>query len=190
MNNNKGFTLLEVILTIAIMSLVMGYFTTFFSNEIRFYYSKDNDIQLKQDARIAMDRVVTKLRKNIGLRIEEVPDVNGDNYGVIYRSDNSVFINSTKFEMGTEPPTGSKGEINFYFDEQKGYGELKDESSNTIANNIKDFKLSNFAVVNNQTLVKIYLKSGNGSTQNDKEYSTVVRLRWIIVKYVCGWFCD
>lgn len=163
MKNNKGFTLLEVIITIGIIGLLMGFFTTFFSNEIKLYYSKDNDIELKQDARIAIDRIVSKIRSKNGLTFTPGPD----GTGVIYKG-SSILINTTKNDI--------EGEINFSFDDTKGYGEIRDSSGNRIANYIKDFKLEKQDIPDTEGLVKIIICCGNNKTSEIKEYSTVVRM--------------
>ena len=165
MNNNKGFTLLEVIVTIGILSIVLGYFTTFFSNEIRFYYSKDNDIEFKQDARIALDRIVTKIRSNNGLVFETDENENG-----IISKEGVILINSVK-------NTDSNGEINFYCEDGAAYGELRDNDEKTIVNYVKAFALEKISVTLTDNLVKITITTGNEKADNDKTYSTVVRLR-------------
>lgn len=163
MKNNKGFTLLEVIITIGILSIVMGFFTTFFSNEIRLYFSKDNDIEFKQDARIALDRIVEKVRVNNGLSF--AVDSNGN--GIIYKGTN-ILVNSV--------PNDSNGEINFFINDGAPYGEIRDGGNNRIANYIKQYKLEKTTVTGSDVLIRIIITTGNEKPDNDKKYTTVVRL--------------
>ncbi len=161
--NSRGFTLLEVVVTIGILSLILGYFTAFYRNEINLYFSKDNDIELKQDARIAMDRIVSKIRMTENLSFS--PGTEGT--GVIYQGA-LVIINTTK----NEPI----GEINYYYDSSKEYGEIRDASGNRIAGNIKEFRLDRVDIPGTDGLVQITISCGNNRSTFVKTYSTSVRM--------------
>lgn len=166
MKRNKGFTLLEVMITVAILSIVMAAFMTFFGNEIRVYFSKDNEIELKQDARIALDRITTKIRSNNGLSFRD-----GPSSGIIYKNDVIPLIDTTK-----DPNLRiSTAEINFDYNETLGYGEIKDGSGNKIVGNIKDFKLEKDPELGDK-LIKITISCINDKTSEAKEYSTSVRM--------------
>lgn len=164
-NNQKGFTLLELLVTIGMFSLVIGYFTLFFSNEIRVYYSKDNDIELKQDGRIAIDRLVSKIRSKNGLSFISRPD---DTIEKIYEGSNIV-VNTEK-----NPPVDEMGEISFTFSDAKGYGELVDKEGNRIIGNISGFVITK-RDIEDHSLVKIAISCKSGKTASVKEYTTAVR---------------
>lgn len=161
--NVRGFTLLEVVVVIGIFGMIMGYFTLFYSNEIKMYFSKDNDIELKQDARIAIDRIVSKIRSNNELSFIPGPD----GTGVVYKG-TDILINTTKND--------SDGEINFSFDSAAGFGEIRDSFGNKIADNIKDFKLEKEDISGTDGLIKILISCGNAKTTEVKQYSTAVRI--------------
>lgn len=159
----KGFTLVELMITIGILSLIFGYFMIYYYNEIRLYHSKDTDIELKQDARIAIDKIVSKIRSNYGLTYAPGPD----GTGIIYKG-TQIIINTTKNDPN--------GEINFWFDNAKGYGEIRNETGQKIVGNIKDFKLEK-QDIGNGTLIKIIVSVGKNNTSTLKQFSTAVRLR-------------
>ncbi|MGE5328871.1 MAG: PilW family protein [Deltaproteobacteria bacterium] len=161
--NCKGFTLLEVMITIGIFSLVMGYFMVYYTHEIKQYYSKENELELKQDARIALDRVVTKIRSNSGLRLESEADKTVNS---IINEDDVVIINTVQNQ--------ANGEINFSYDSAKGYGELRDSGRNKIVGNISEFSIK-IASDNDQILI-IKIACKNGKSDKKKEYTTAVRL--------------
>ena len=162
-NNKKGFTLLELMVTISIFSLLLGYFSLFFSNEIKLYSSKDNDIELRQDARIAIDRIVSKIRSKNGLTFVTRPD---ETISAIYEGSN-IIINTT--------PNDFQGEINFAFDEAKGYGELKDKYGNKIVNNISNIVLTKEKIGSNY-LINVEISCKHKKTDEEKDYSTAVRM--------------
>lgn len=162
-NSRNGFTLLEVIVTIGIFSLVIGYFMIYFTHEIKQYYSKENDIEIKQDARIALDRIVTKIRSNTGLMLETKAD------GTVVRiknQDDSVIINTSQAD--------ADGEINYYYDSSKNNGELRDINGNKIVGNIKEFLIKRDN--DNDQILIITISCGNQRSDENKTYSTAVRL--------------
>ena len=160
-DNIKGFTLLEVLITIGLLSLVLGYIMVFFGNEIRLYYSKDNDIELKQDARIALDRIALKLRSRNGLTFQA-----GSDSGMIYE-ESAVIINTTKYDPS--------GEINYDFDKRQ-INEYRDSANYKLVGNIEDFRIEQVDVSDTQKLINIIIETKNSRTDTVKEYRTSVRL--------------
>ncbi|MGE5472694.1 MAG: type II secretion system protein [Ignavibacteriales bacterium] len=162
-NSRNGFTLLEVIVTIGIFSLVIGYFMIYFTHEIKQYYSKENDIEIKQDARIALDRIVTKIRSNTGLVVE----IGAEGTVTKIRNENdAVIINTNQAD--------SDGEINYYYDNSKNNGELRDIQGNKIIGNIKEFSIKRDN--DNDQILIITISCGNQRSGENKTYSTAVRL--------------
>lgn len=161
----RGFTLLEVVITLGILIFVMGYFSSYFSSEIRLYYAKDNQIELKQDARIALDRVMGKIRSENGLSF--VPGPNGT--GVIYKG-SQIIINTTKNDLN--------GEINYSFEPEKGYGKISDAAGNKIVDNIQEFKLEKQDISGAGSLIKILISCKSNRLDDVKQYSTSVRMFW------------
>lgn len=164
-NNIKGFTLMELMVTISIFSLLLGYFAIFFSNEIKLYSSKDNDIELRQDARIAVDRIVSKIRSKNGLTFAINPVDN--TISEVYQG-SEIIINTT-------PEDDSHGEINFVLDSQKGYGELRDQNNNKIADNISGIILTS-EKIGSDYLISIEIRCKNKKNANEMVYKTAVRM--------------
>jgi len=160
---NKGFTLLEVVVSLGVFSLVLGYFMIYFTHEIKQYYLKENEIELKQDARIALDRIVTKIRSNVGLILETEAD---GTVLKIQNEDSVVIINTNQNE--------TDGEINYSFDSEKGYGQIRDASGNKIVGNIKEFTIKR-DTENDQILI-ITISCGNNRSDEVKTYTTATRL--------------
>lgn len=160
-DNVKGFTFLELMVTIGILGLVLSYIMVYFSNEIRLYYSKGNDIELKQDGRIAMDRIVSKIRMKTDLSFGP----GSDGTGIVYEGP-QILINTTKNDPA--------GEINFEFNNAKGYGEIKDSFGNRIAGNIKDFTIEKDSELE---LIRITIWCGNNKSTTVRQYSTEIRLQ-------------
>lgn len=160
-NSARGFTLLEVMVTIGIFGLVLSSFMVYYSNEIRQYYSKENTIELRQSARIALDRVATKIRSSVGLAV--TTDGEG-NVSAIKDYEDNLIINTG---------SSSGGEINYDSDKD----ELVDGSGNKIAGNITDFTITPNET--NAQLLAITIKVGNARaerTTGEKSYTTAVRL--------------
>ena len=155
-DNIKGFTLLELMITIGILSIVLGNFTLYFSSQIRFYFYRDNDIELKQDARIALDRIVSKVRSKDNLAF----GVGSSGEGIIYEGP-EIVINTVKNEHS--------GEIYYDYDNNA----IRDSEGNKISGNIKDFKLEKDPAL---SLIKITILCGNSRATSDREYSTAVRM--------------
>jgi len=160
---NKGFTLLEVVVSLGVFSLVLGYFMIYFTHEIKQYYSKENEIELKQDARIALDRIVTKIRSNVGLTLETEAD---GTVSKIQNEDSVIIINTNQNE--------TDGEINYSFDSAKGYGQLRDTSGNKIVGNVKEFTIKRDT--ENDQILTITISCGNSRSDEVKIYTTATRL--------------
>jgi len=70
MINKKGFTLLEVLVSIAIFSIVMLTVYSLFSLAQNTYNQGGNDIELWQNARASLDRVTREIRQ-----AQEIPTI-------------------------------------------------------------------------------------------------------------------
>lgn len=60
-NNNKGLTLLEMIISIAIMSIVIVTITSFMVTGTKMFGASNNEIQLQQEAQLALSNVENRI---------------------------------------------------------------------------------------------------------------------------------
>lgn len=62
MNCQRGFTLLELVLTLALLSMVIGLACSFYLLGLGSYQDCSAQIDLQQNARIAMDKISSELK--------------------------------------------------------------------------------------------------------------------------------
>jgi len=72
--NNKGFTLIELMVVLVILSLITLGAVTFFGGGMRSWISGQFQLSAQRDARIAMDRMVKEIRE--GDLIDDTSDSN------------------------------------------------------------------------------------------------------------------
>ena len=60
--NSKGFTLIEIMATVAILSIVIIGLVTFFSGGIRSWVTGQSQLKAQREARQAMDQMVREIR--------------------------------------------------------------------------------------------------------------------------------
>ena len=61
--NNNGFTLIEMMVTVVILSIIVLGLVTFFSGGIRSWVSGQSQLKAQREARQAMDRMVREIRE-------------------------------------------------------------------------------------------------------------------------------
>jgi len=107
--NQKGFSLIEMMVAMAVLGLIVLGLVTFFSGGTRSWVTGQYQLEAQRNARLSMDRMVKEIRegKNITSGSEtsitvSVPhfDVNGNidsNYSVTYA------LNDTTIQRDTNP---------------------------------------------------------------------------------------
>ena len=60
--NNKGFSLIELMVVLALLSIIILGLVTFFSGGVRSWISGDNQLRSQREARQTMDRMVKEIR--------------------------------------------------------------------------------------------------------------------------------
>ncbi|MCL4457190.1 MAG: prepilin-type N-terminal cleavage/methylation domain-containing protein [Nitrospirae bacterium] len=64
--NNKGFSLIELLISMAILGLILGGLAVLFSGNTKSYMSQSEIVEMQDSARLAMDFVARMLRSNSG----------------------------------------------------------------------------------------------------------------------------
>lgn len=81
----KGFTLLEVMIAVAIFSFLMIYIAQIMRQEIRTYNTASRQSTLEQNARTAMMHILDEIRLHPATFYSS-GDINGKDSGIFYRS--------------------------------------------------------------------------------------------------------
>ena len=70
--NEKGFSLIELMVVMVILSIIILGLVTFFSGGVRSWISGDNQLRSQREARLAMDMMVKEIR--LGKSVTETSD--------------------------------------------------------------------------------------------------------------------
>jgi prepilin-type N-terminal cleavage/methylation domain-containing protein len=87
-NNKKGFSLIELMVTLALLSIMIIGLVTFFGGGIRSWITGNNQLRSQREARMAMDRMVKEMRSG---------------ESVTFNSEQSVTVNIPAF--GSDNPS-------------------------------------------------------------------------------------
>jgi prepilin-type N-terminal cleavage/methylation domain-containing protein len=140
--NENGFTLVELITAMAIMSiLIAGYFSLFFAGEQTYDVVYDG-YKIQNEARVAMSYITVKIRQNDRLiTIPPIPPaVLPTEYNAVSVADTSGGISYMKVEYGTENEYvyGHNGRLmafkttGDFFDSDAGSGDIIAEGLQSI----------------------------------------------------------
>ena len=160
MLNKKGFTIIELVIAISLISVLILISSNFLNYNIRSYRDTNDYYKHKIEARYAMDKVVLEINRNYGISY---------NNGKVLGSDASVLVNSTPNELS--------GNIQFYFDADRygigdGYGEIRGVNGESIIKNIKEFTIESPET----NIIKILIKTGKENDKKTFQLITYVRL--------------
>ncbi len=158
--NNKGFTLIEVSIVIALIGFLLLCIGNILTDNLNTFTDNNNYYKYKLQSRYAMSKVVNEVKKNYGTTYDA---------GKVLSSSAEVLVNSNKNE--------AVGNLNFYYEPDKygtgdGYGELRGADGRVIATNIKDLTIEGI----NENLIKVTIKAGKENRKRIFEFSTYVRL--------------
>jgi prepilin-type N-terminal cleavage/methylation domain-containing protein len=110
-NENKGFSLIEMMVVVAILGLIVLGLVTFFTGGARSWVSGQSQLQAQREARQAMDRMVREIRE--GKNVHK--DSNGTKIIIIYSDDTTKKyekVSSTLME-GSSPLINNLIEKNY-----------------------------------------------------------------------------
>lgn len=174
--NKSGFTLLEVMIAIAVFGLLLVYASQFMRTEIRSYDSASEQNEIRQKARVALMQIVDEIR--LTLTYYEVDDTSGAH--CIYRYKDEIAA-AEKDRTGAEcliyistddDDSSSPLSAEIYFN--KSQGELwyrKDGNRYLIADQIAYLSMTEDA-----SLVKIHIGVGREDGSEPYELLTWVRV--------------
>lgn len=157
--NNKGFTLIELMMVIAILGIVFSVVGSVLNNSIIKYNRESTYYESKINARYAMNRVLNEIRRN---------------YNTTYASGKVSLGATTLVNSNKNDATGN---IYYYYEANKydtgdGYGELRGAGGVVIAKYIKDFKIESVSA----KLIKVTVKGQKQNSKRDLTITTYIRL--------------
>lgn len=127
MRNNKGFTLIELIIVVAIMGVIMTATSSFFISNLRSFTFAKNQFDTQHNSAMVTDDIARQLMECHG--IESIDNINGEYIFFVIKSD------------------GTRKYIKYEYDDVgdrlgRGIGDsLIGLSVNETATNIREFKI-------------------------------------------------
>ncbi|MFZ5652487.1 MAG: pilus assembly FimT family protein [Bacillota bacterium] len=126
--DRRGFTLLEIMMTVAVLGIFFGVVYSFLNQNLRFMNERGSEQDYQLQGRIAMARVENFLRKYEKIRISGTD---------VQTTDEAAPLNLISFAQNTGDIAGY--EYYLVWDGSRGAGELR-KAGNTVARGIKRFE--------------------------------------------------
>jgi prepilin-type N-terminal cleavage/methylation domain-containing protein len=122
--NNKGFSLIELMVVVTILSFMVIGLVTFFSGGARSWISGQNQLKAQREARMAMDRMVKEIRegqKVVSGSYEDVVEISfpaalGEENVTFELINGQVLRNNVNILIDNIP----EGGLTFYYFDDKG----------------------------------------------------------------------
>lgn len=168
--NRKGFTLIEVMIVVALLGILMISLQGILRFGIVDSNQNANYYKYKVQARYAMNQIMHEIKTNIGTTFDTT------NNEIKASDGTTVLINATSTN------TTESGEIYFYLDPNKygigdGYGELRGQNGRVIARYIKDFTIEYDDTIDpTHKLLKVTIESGGQNSGQVFQFATYVQL--------------
>lgn len=142
LKNNKGFTMIELVLTLSILGLIIVFMSQILNVNIRLVQSEDRKVEYMQNARLAANYILGRIRQN-NLADIEYREEEGQK---LIKASGTVVFDATK---RTVIPDNNPA-LWYYYEEDyygvgNGYGELRNESDNALASYIRDISVQDMA---------------------------------------------
>jgi len=125
MDDNRGFTLLEMMMTVAVLGIFFGVVYGYLNHNLRFMNQRGGEQDYQLQGRIAMFRLEYLLRRHEKIKID----------GFEVQVDQTTPVNIINFSQNTA--TSASGyEYYFFWDNIRHVGELRRGSGETVARGI------------------------------------------------------
>ncbi|WP_425807589.1 PilW family protein [Desulfitobacterium sp. Sab5] len=173
-NNQKGFTLIEVMIAVTIFGFLMLYVSQMMRGEIRMLNTTTHQNTVEQNARAAMMHILDEIRLNRAKYYDE-------STGIYYRSPDTGAVTCLLY-LGSDTNNLPAG-TGIYYDQNKDELWYRDTTQNSnpkyrIAEFIKLVKISRAPQApSDEHLILIKITAGDrDSTSNDFSLVTMARL--------------
>lgn len=111
---NKGFTLVEVLATIAILGIVISIYSSLYYSGYKAYDNTQKNIDVEQNVRYAMNYIVDKINQSENKNsISPYTDSNG-NSGIKIDDQNIILYNNVKHTIYAYGNNGNEIAVNIY----------------------------------------------------------------------------
>jgi prepilin-type N-terminal cleavage/methylation domain-containing protein len=161
----KGFTLMELMVALGILTLVMTYLYRTYFTQLEYFYSTNNKTQLVFESRTALKQLVKEFRTNDYLTLCTESNVVGSGtvINLIRRDANGAITDNSNFDI-TKPlnlNTTPKIVNNIYLQN----GQLKDVGGSILCTGISSITFSQIVDANNVRIngavgIKVTLTKG------------------------------
>ncbi|MFZ5646933.1 MAG: PulJ/GspJ family protein [Bacillota bacterium] len=123
-SGRRGFTLLELMMTVAVLGIFFGVVYGFLNHNLSFMNERGSDQDYQLQGRIAMSRIENLLRRYQEITVDPANQVvKGDGNALIDYSQNTSNISGVQYF--------------FYWDAARSIGELRNGSGDTVAKGVK-----------------------------------------------------
>ena len=143
-SNKKGFSLIELMIVVAILALIVLGLVTFFTGGARSWITGQNQLKAQREARQAIDRMVREIREG-----QDIKSVS---------TDDSVTVDVPHFD--------TNGNIDYYY-------EVEFELENTTIKRNTNPLIENVLKITGEPIFTYYNNSGTPITSPDGTVSKV-----------------
>jgi len=113
--NQKGFSLIEMMVALGIFSLIIIGLVTFFSGGTRSWVTGQHQLEAQRNARLSMDRMVREIRE--AAYIEDTSTANDIDFYTPFHGNISYFLSGNDLKRGSNTMINNVQTLDFsYFD--------------------------------------------------------------------------